>query len=450
MASTEADDLLSQKGQQVGLEPAIISDLLTAGWTADSFAHVVSSPDGFETIWSELFPLQDLSLLQKSGIRALWSKLREPQVVASEASGSKSESQSLPDNSWSDVFPPKLSSSVISNLKQSFLASYPSEVLTNETCPSTRLRSLVYHHVQKKDIRWIPWKYRLSISKADDQAIQRAPKIARAENLQLHQLLLDEPPSVEISNQSMGLNTIRMMFELHNYAWALAGGAHLHRLRAFSLRFMSLLTQRLDAESGLRPPSILEAQSADKHLWHLIQELCVDQGWSLNDALHEFTVQRSDMSALLQPRLKMPKAPPVVHYGDHKGSKGGGKGPKGSKGAKGGSKGDHKGPRWIAEAWIKGQRKPICMRFQNNNCNLGSNCKFAHICANPTEKHVGAIIVLVIMIRLLTDQRSFTTVSHHQFNFLPIRMDFQLAFHHWMVHLSMERTLFQRPLTHCM
>ena len=362
MALTEADDLLSQKGQQVGLEPAIISDLLTAGWTADSFAHVVTSPDGFETIWSELFPVHELSLLQKSGIRALWSKLREPQVVASEASGSKSDSQSFPDNSWSDVFPPKLSSSVISNLKQSFLASYPSEVLTNETCPSTRLLSLVYHHVQKKDIRWIPWKYRLSISKADDQAIQRAPKIARAENLQLHQLLLDEPPSVEISNQSMGLNTIRMMFELHNYAWALAGGAHLHRLRAFSLRFMSLLTQRLDAESGLRPPSIVEAQSADKHLWHLIQELCVDQGWSLNDALHEFTVQRSDMASLLQPRLKMPKAPPVVHYGDHKGSKGGGKGSKGSKGTKSGSKGDHKGPRWVAEAWIKGQRKPICMR----------------------------------------------------------------------------------------
>ena len=219
-----------------------------------------------------------------------------------------------------------------------------------------------------------------------------------------------------------------------------------------SLRFMSLLTQRLDAESGLRPPSILEAQSADKHLWHLIQELCVDQGWSLNDALHEFTVQRSDMAALLQPRLKMPKAPPVVHYGDHKGSKGGGKGSKGSKGTKGGSKGDHKGPRWIAEAWIKGQRKPICMRFQNNNCNLVSNCKFAHICAMPKSngEACGGDHSARDHDKLLTDQRSLTTVSHQQFNFLPIRMDFQLAFHHWMVHLSMERTLFQRTLTHCM
>ena len=79
------------------------------------------------------------------------------------------------------------------------------------------------------------------------------------------------------------------MFELHNYAWALAGGAHLHRLRAYSLKFMSCLTQRLDAESGLRPPSISEAQSADKQ--YLIQDLCVDQGWSLNDALHEFKDQ---------------------------------------------------------------------------------------------------------------------------------------------------------------
>ncbi len=194
-------------------------------------------------------------------------------------------------------------------------------------------------------------------------------------------MLLDETPSIEISNLSMGLNSIRMMFELHNYAWALAGGARLHRLRAFSLRFMGLLTQRLDAESGLRPPSILEAQSADKQLWHLIQELCVDQGWSLNDALHEFTVQRSDMSALLQPRLKMPKAPPAISYNDQKGSKGGGKGQKGLKG--GGKAPTKSGPRWVSETWIKGRRKAICMRFQSNNCNLGPNGKFAHICAMP-------------------------------------------------------------------
>ena len=170
MDLTGSDDALSQKGQQVGLEPAIISELLSAGWIADSFAHVVSSADGFDSVWSELFPLQDLSLLQKSGIRALRSKLREAPAASSDASGSKPDSSQSADSSWSDIFPPKLSSSVISNLKQSFLASYPSEMLTNETCPSTRLLSLVYHHVKKKDVRWVPWKYRMSISKADDHA----------------------------------------------------------------------------------------------------------------------------------------------------------------------------------------------------------------------------------------------------------------------------------------
>ena len=376
------DDSLSNKGQQVGLDPSIVSDLVSAGWTADSFAHVVSTPEGFESVWDELLPTRSLDLLQKSGIRALWAKLREVPVTSSAASGSKTTEAVTSENSWSEVFPPKLSSSVIASLKQSFLSSYPSEVLTNETCPSTRLLSLVYHQVQKKDIKWVPWKYRMSVSKADDQSIQRAPKIAKSENLHLHQMLLDEPPSIEISNQNMGLNTIRTMFELHNYAWALAGGAHLHRLRSYSLKFMSCLMQRLDADSGLRPPSIVEAQSADKHLWHLIHDLCMDQGWSLNDALHEFTVQRSDMSALLQPRVKMIKPVLPGPALDHKGYKGSGKSIKGeTKGGKG--KQPTKGARWVSETWIKGQRKAICMRFQSNNCNMGSNCKFLHVCAHP-------------------------------------------------------------------
>ena len=74
----------------------------------------------------------------------------------------------------------------------------------------------------------------------------------------------------------------------------------------------------------------------------------MDQGWSLNDALHEFTVPRSDMSAMLQPCLKMPKPPPILTYNDQKGSKGGGKNQKGSKG----KSPTKSGPRWVSEAWI--------------------------------------------------------------------------------------------------
>ncbi len=97
MDLTGSDDALSQKVQQVGLAPAIISELLSAGWIADSFAHVVSSADGFDSVWSELFPLQDLSLLQKSGIRALRSKLREAPAAGSDASRSKPDSSQSAD-----------------------------------------------------------------------------------------------------------------------------------------------------------------------------------------------------------------------------------------------------------------------------------------------------------------------------------------------------------------
>ena len=67
----------------------LFQTLVSAGWTADSFAHVVSTPEGFESVWDELLPTRSLDLLQKSGIRALWAKLREVPVTSSAASGSK-------------------------------------------------------------------------------------------------------------------------------------------------------------------------------------------------------------------------------------------------------------------------------------------------------------------------------------------------------------------------
>ena len=115
--------------------------------------------------------------------------------------------------------------------------------------------------------------------------LMRAAKAPRLENIQLHQLLIDEVPALDISNANLGLNAVSKMFDIHNYAWAMVQACHLHRLRAYTLKFMSFLTIRLDSESGLRPPSILEAQQADKQLWHSIAELCEDPEWSLDEAL---------------------------------------------------------------------------------------------------------------------------------------------------------------------
>ena len=99
--------------------------------------------------------------------------------------------------------------------------------------------------------------------------------------------------------------------------WPLAGTAHLARLKAYSSKFLSLVSQRFPPETGLRPPSIfiLEAQQADKHLWSCIYQLVIEKSWKLNDAIYEYTEIRGDMASWLQPRAKVASALPRRPHG---------------------------------------------------------------------------------------------------------------------------------------
>ena len=206
----------------MGVDPSLSSSILASGWTSASFAQIVSRIEGFDEVWEDLVPGQSLSLLNKSSLKAAWKRLQEPSSTASSSHMQDGSSSAAHDGSWSEVFAPKLSSSAISALKKKFVDSFPSEVLNSDTMPSTRLLSLTHHHTLKSEYRWVPWKFRMSAGRADDMAMTRNHKMARLENLQLHALLVDEPPSLDISNQNMGLNAVRQMFEIHNYAWALA------------------------------------------------------------------------------------------------------------------------------------------------------------------------------------------------------------------------------------
>jgi len=126
-------------------------------------------------------------------------------------------------------------------------------------------------------------------ARLEDMMIYQRPKVPKIEGLQLHQLIWDEPPSLDINSQGMGVNAIRNMLDVHNTALALVGSCHLQRLRSYSLKFMGFMTQRLDGDSGLRHPNVLEAQAADKALWQLIHDLVLDQQFSLDNAIHEVT-----------------------------------------------------------------------------------------------------------------------------------------------------------------
>ena len=241
-----------------GVSEARISALTGQGWTLSSFATVVPSLADFDGIWDELLPGDSLNLLEKAQIRAAWKRVSEKQSASSSTGP-----QPGPTAGWSEPFAPKLEGLKISELKKSFLSNFPSEVLTPATTPSTRLLSLAAHQHSKGDVKWIPWKFRMSQERADELQIQRPAKVAKLDALSLHDLLVDEPPAIEVNNSNMGLGAVRNLLAVHDTALAMVGSAHLARLKALGLRFLHFMSQRFEAESHLRAPAVLEAQQAE-------------------------------------------------------------------------------------------------------------------------------------------------------------------------------------------
>ena len=376
--SSPLEDLLARSGV-----PAILSSrLLAEGWTLDSFARSATSMTQFDDILPELLPSEEVSLLHKAALRLAFKQANSLPSSSSGGPGPSSGPSGQSDSqSWVETCAPKLEAETIRKLKATFLSNYPSELLSPETMPSTRLLSLVHHQLAKRQWHWIPWKFRLSASKAEEISQQRSAKIPKLDSVTLQSLLCDDPPSIEISNQGMGLHAMRTMFDVHNLAIALCNGAHLATLKGYTQKFMSFVTQKVDAETGLRTASILECQAADRHVWQQVSDLMLDRNWSMDDALYEFTHIRHELPSLLQlrPRLPKPQQTPFFKGAGPKGldHKGKGKGkskflPKGGKSR----------PQWVTELWKDGKMMQLCMRYQTNKCTV-PNCRFLHACAFP-------------------------------------------------------------------
>ena len=377
------EDLCSE----IGVGPAIGSQLIQDGWNINNFGMIASDVTGFEAALDELLPGQDLSLLQRSSLKAVFQRCKPVEKPASgtplgapEATPAPKE----PSSSWAESFPPKLDSQTIQDMKAKFLSNYPSELLNQETTPSTRLLSLVHHQLSKKQWQWIPWKYRLSQAKVEDLQTQRASKMPKLESLTLGALMIDDVPSLEIRNEGMGLHAVRTLMDIHNIALAMCGAAHLAALKEYTQKFMSLLTQRVDPELGLRNANIIESQSADRQCWYIMAELMNERQWSMNDSLHELTHIRHDLSTLLQLRPRPPKMSSTWSSSTSSSLVKGPKG-KGKASGKGKSANVSKGKNaWITELKLPdGSRKQLCINFQTGRCHR-ADCKFAHQCAYPT------------------------------------------------------------------
>ena len=117
---------------------------------------------------------------------------------------------------------------------------------------------------------------------------------------------------MEIANGAIGMHALRQMFETFSFAMSMAEVAHLSSWKGYYLKFLSLMTHRYDADTGFWGPTILEAQAADKALMNVAIDLVTERSWSWDDALYEITHIRADMTSLLQPRPKLPKAAAVT------------------------------------------------------------------------------------------------------------------------------------------
>ena len=410
-----------------------------ASYDAPLFARSCNDQDELASLVAHLMEVSDTSspgdqIMARASVRLLFSRCRESCGLpplheakgSSQPTGSTSPTTSHPapnaGSSWQESWPAKLSAERTSELRKRFEDDYPTELLDSDSFPSSRLLALTSKMVADKEIRWLPWKFRLSAKAQDDNLLIRPKKLPRLS--ELSDLLLDEAPSRDIHDGPASFNLINQLLTLATNSIALCRGVG--SLKLYQKKFLKLCFTKYESASNLRGPTSLEAQAADKRAWELIGELVNIHAWKLDDALHEVTQVRADLSTLLAPRAHIPKhlfqlKEPWRNRQDGKGNRphlrGNGKGLKGKhdssshaedappeRAARGGK--GKKGPtssagKWLSTLFMEGKQQTLCMRYQPGQCKDPSTCRYLHRCAvpksdgtacggkHPASQHVG-------------------------------------------------------------
>ncbi|CAE7282201.1 unnamed protein product [Symbiodinium sp. CCMP2592] len=328
---------------------------ILAGFDVSLFGCIAADSSALDEALKDLLegavepPSTAQRLLLLSSLRLLYETCRQQSSAARQGKRQEENdiTSGLSTSSWSEQFPPKLSGERVMSLQKQFHARYPGEILDPDNYPSARLLAYVAKVVQKGELRWIPWKLRMSQAQQDSLALRRPAKVPR-----LEELIYDDVPQREIPAGAVGANYLSGILGLVSVAVAMLQGAHLASLREFERKFIKLATQK--CEAGIRNPFAEEIMQADRQLWCQMADLVNLHGWSLDDALTEYTEIRGDMASLLQSRVAVPKKfdiPPGLRRlpGGKGKQKGGGKG----RGVTGGQSGQT-GAKWITKFEDKG------------------------------------------------------------------------------------------------
>ena len=217
---------------------------------------------------------------------------------------------------------------------------------------------------------------RLSSKQYQDIIEARTSRTLRTEAQLISTALFDETPELPVEHVRLNASWLAGKQAVFRNAVALCNGAHLAVLKAFDKKVLDLCTQPMPASSGLRTANTQELLQADRTLWNEIAKL-VSEGWTLDEALHEFTSIRADVHALLQPRA-LPAQPAGQRPNKGKGKGNGGKSPQRViKPDKTGTPAPSDQP---ANLLTRHGNKTLCLRFNKGRC-TDKRCKFSHLCA---------------------------------------------------------------------
>ena len=294
---------------------------------------------------------------------------------------------------WAECLPPKLTQECMKKMMDAYKKSFPSEVLDKDSLPGLRYWSRVHQMVQPgAALVWVPWTQILSRRQEDDILEARSVKAPRSDAVALLQLAWDQPPSLHEAEVQKSTFNILRMFEVRRNTLALCGAAHVGVVRALDNKLLAAFTATYPGDISLRGPTAKEFMAADRHIWEEIARLVNEEDWVFDDAVHELTANRPDISQWMQPR---PKPPPAQSRAASSG-KGGHKSKQppaplprpGAKKGKGRSKGQQKRSR----SPRRGGQTGMCNRWNTTGCGGGANCKYVHGCSFvlPSGKPCGA------------------------------------------------------------
>ena len=237
------------------------------------------------------------------------------------------------------------------------------------------------HHMTSpgQHLKWIPWPLCMSEAQEEKWAEEKATRIPKADAFAILQLAWDNPPRLAANEMGSSPYWISRLQLVRRNAFAMCQLAHLARLKALDEKFLSAYTDSLPLHSHLRAINLQELMEGERRVWTSVFKLVNEEGYKLDDALHEFTDLRVETSAWLQPRpLPAPSVGKEVN--PKKFDKDGKKSPKGD-GKKGGAQKGKQGGGKGKES--KGKAKPTddtCRRYNKGQC-PDPACRYLHKCS---------------------------------------------------------------------